>query len=228
MNQPVAVLDANVLVPVLVCDLLLSMFDAELFQPAVSPTILEEVERSLIVDFPRLDPDGPRRRADGMARALALHVHDVTQENDAALAGINRKDRHVAALALTQHVDLVVTNDRRLRRQRYTIDGRHRSKSFRTRIEADRYRGLLLQAVQAGGRFDETTGEPESWQTPLAEARVHEWSRRWLGEQWQEWHRELGRRRPRLLPGSSRSPSSTVQSHRTVCASILLRLVTQH
>ena len=51
-------------------------------------------------------------------------------------------------------------------------------KSFRTRIEADRYRGLLLQAVQTGGRFDETTGEPEWWQTPLAEARVHEWSRR--------------------------------------------------
>ena len=70
---------------------------------------------------------------------------------------------------------------------RFTIDGRHRSKSFRTRIEADRYRGLLLQAVQDGGRFDETTGEPESWQTPLADIRVHEWSRRWLAEQWQEW-----------------------------------------
>ncbi len=70
---------------------------------------------------------------------------------------------------------------------RFTIDGRHRSKSFRTRIEADRYRGQLLQAVQEGGRFDETTGEPESWQTPLADIRVHEWSRRWLAEQWQEW-----------------------------------------
>ena len=70
---------------------------------------------------------------------------------------------------------------------RFTIDGRHRSKSFRTRIEADRYRGLLLQAVQDGGRFNETTGEPESWQTPLADVRVHEWSRRWLAEQWPEW-----------------------------------------
>ena len=70
---------------------------------------------------------------------------------------------------------------------RYTIDGRHRSKSFRTRIEADRYRGLLLQAVQDGSRFDDATNEPESWQTPLAEMRVHEWSRRWLSEQWAEW-----------------------------------------
>jgi integrase len=70
---------------------------------------------------------------------------------------------------------------------RYKIDGRHRSKSFRTRVEADRYRGLLLQAVQAGSRFDESTGEPESWQTPLRDVRVHEWARRWLAEQWQEW-----------------------------------------
>ena len=70
---------------------------------------------------------------------------------------------------------------------RYTIDGRHRSKSFRTRIEADRYRGRLLQAVQDGGRFDEATGEPDAWQTPLSDLRVHEWCRRWLAEQWQEW-----------------------------------------
>ena len=70
---------------------------------------------------------------------------------------------------------------------RHTIDGRHRSKSFRTRAEAERYRGTLLQAVHAGGRFDVTTGEPETWQTPLGEIRVHEWSRRWLAEQWQEW-----------------------------------------
>lgn len=70
---------------------------------------------------------------------------------------------------------------------RYNIDGRHRSKSYRTRAEAERYRGLLLQAVHAGARFDESTGEPESWQMPLSEIRVHEWARRWLAEQWQEW-----------------------------------------
>ena len=70
---------------------------------------------------------------------------------------------------------------------RFTIDGRHRGKSFRTRVEADRYRGRLLQAVQDGGRFDEVSGEPDSWQTPLADFGVHDWSRRWLSEQWQEW-----------------------------------------
>ena len=70
---------------------------------------------------------------------------------------------------------------------RYAIDGRHRSKSFRTRIEAERYRGSLLQAVQAGDQFDVASGEPESWQPALRDMSVHEWARRWLGEQWSEW-----------------------------------------
>lgn len=70
---------------------------------------------------------------------------------------------------------------------RYTIDGRHRSKSFRTRIEADRYRGSLLQAVHAGDQFDVASGEPESWQPALRDVGVHDWARRWLGEQWSEW-----------------------------------------
>ena len=46
-----------------------------------------------------------------------------------------------------------------------------RGKSFRTRAEGNRYRSLLMQAVQAGGRVDETTGEPESWQTPSTARR---------------------------------------------------------
>ena len=70
---------------------------------------------------------------------------------------------------------------------RHSIDGRQRSKSFRTRAEAERYRVLLLQAVHAGERFDATTGEPESWQAPLHDLLMHEWARRWLSDQWQEW-----------------------------------------
>ena len=58
---------------------------------------------------------------------------------------------------------------------RYAIDGWHRSRSFRTRVEAERYRGSLLQAVQAGDRFDVASGEPESWQPALRDVGVHEW-----------------------------------------------------
>ena len=71
---------------------------------------------------------------------------------------------------------------------RWKLDGRLRSKSFRTRSEADRYRSLLLQAVKVGDRFDDATGEPESWQPSTAvEMTMYTWARRWLGEQWIEW-----------------------------------------
>ncbi len=70
---------------------------------------------------------------------------------------------------------------------RYRLDGRERSKAFRTRSEADRYRGQLLRAVEDGHRFDKVTGEPEKWKAPLGDLHVHEWARRWLAEQWQEW-----------------------------------------
>ena len=41
MSTLVAVLDADVLVPILSCDLLLSAFDEDLYHPVVTPTILE-------------------------------------------------------------------------------------------------------------------------------------------------------------------------------------------
>jgi integrase len=70
---------------------------------------------------------------------------------------------------------------------RWTIDGRHRSRSYRTKAEAERYRSELLKAVHAGDRFDLDTGEPASWSLPLADLGVHQWARRWLAEQWPEW-----------------------------------------
>ena len=39
MTSLVAVLDADVLVPILSCDLLLSAFDADLYRPGVTATI---------------------------------------------------------------------------------------------------------------------------------------------------------------------------------------------
>ena len=42
---------------------------------------------------------------------------------------------------------------------RWAIDGKQRTKAFRTRAEAERYRSLLLAAVQKGDRFSETRSE---------------------------------------------------------------------
>ncbi len=47
----VAALDADVLVPIVACDFLLTAFDLAIFEPVVSAEVLEEVERTLIGDF---------------------------------------------------------------------------------------------------------------------------------------------------------------------------------
>ena len=70
---------------------------------------------------------------------------------------------------------------------RVSIDGREKSKSFRTRAEADRYRALLLQAAQAGEPFDPASGEPCSWQPTAEDVLLHRWVRTWVEEQWAEW-----------------------------------------
>jgi len=122
MSNLVAVLDADVLVPILSCDLLLSAFDADLYRPVVTATILDEVERSLIAGFTHLDPLAVRGRVAQVAAALSLHTHDEGDITEAAVATVNRKDRHVAATALARGADLVVSNDRRLRREINALD----------------------------------------------------------------------------------------------------------
>lgn len=120
-SRLVAVLDADVLVPMLSCDLLLCAFDHDLYQPVVSGRILAEVERTLATDFAHLDPAAVRRRGAQVAQALAFHTHPDTAPT-AAVAGVNVKDRHVAAVALAAKADVVVSNDRRLRRQITQLD----------------------------------------------------------------------------------------------------------
>lgn len=117
MSTLVAVLDADVLVPILSCDLLLSAFDADLYRPVVTPTILDEIERKLVDGFPRLDPVALRSRVAHVAAALSLHTHDEGDVTAVAVATVNRKDRHVATTALAHGADLVVSNDRHLRRE---------------------------------------------------------------------------------------------------------------
>jgi integrase len=70
---------------------------------------------------------------------------------------------------------------------RWSIDGVGRSRSFRTRVEADRYRTQLLIARQDGDRFDNASGEPETWKPSPEDQTVFNWAQRWLSEQWPEW-----------------------------------------
>ncbi len=114
MPPTVAVLDADVLVPIVACDLLLTAFDLELFEPIVSSEILEEVENTLIEDFPHLDPDAVRRRVGHMRTALADQTVDPAPIDEVPEV-INVKDRHVVAAAMIGGADMLVTNDAALR-----------------------------------------------------------------------------------------------------------------
>ena len=75
MTSLVAVLDADVLVPILSCDLLLSAFDADLYRPVVTATILDELERNLVEHFAQIDPAALRGRVAQVAAALSHHTH---------------------------------------------------------------------------------------------------------------------------------------------------------
>lgn len=70
---------------------------------------------------------------------------------------------------------------------RWSIDGPQRSRSFRTKTEAERFRSLLFEAQRRGEAFDPERGEPLSWLPAPGDLPFHQWVRRWLGEQWPEW-----------------------------------------
>lgn len=122
MPTLVAVLDADVLVPILSCDLLLSFFDADLYRPVITVTIIDEIERTLVDVITHLDPAPLRGRVAQVVTALSLHTHGEGDITEAAVATVNRKDRHVAATALAHGANLVVSNDRRLRREINALD----------------------------------------------------------------------------------------------------------
>ena len=69
---------------------------------------------------------------------------------------------------------------------RWRVGERRFQRAFRTRHEADHLRSEFLVAQRNGEAFDLSTGEPQSWRA-TDDVAVHDWVRRWLGEQWDEW-----------------------------------------
>jgi hypothetical protein len=57
---------------------------------------------------------------------------------------------------------------------RWAVNGRQRSRSYRTKGEAERLRTALLVAAQSGEAFDDETGEPVSWRPLPDELQAHE------------------------------------------------------
>lgn len=115
MPRPVVALDADVLVPIIACDFLLTAVDLGLYEPVVSAKVLDEIERTLIEDFPRLNPAAIHWRLEAMRDALddqIIHGGDVEVPE-----AINAKDRHVIAAALIGEAEILTTNDTLLRHE---------------------------------------------------------------------------------------------------------------
>jgi hypothetical protein len=107
----VALLDASVLHPWVVCDLLLRLAERGLYRPAWSSEILDEVVESLTERKPEHAERFQRRRermeaafAEAMAERPERFLAAVPDEVDAG-------DRHVVAAALAARADVIVTNN---------------------------------------------------------------------------------------------------------------------
>jgi len=107
----IALLDASVLHPWVVCDMLLRLAERGLYRPAWSAEILDELVSSLIERKPEHAERFQRRRermeaafAEAMAARPERFLSAVPDEVDVG-------DRHVVAAALAAQADVVVTNN---------------------------------------------------------------------------------------------------------------------
>lgn len=107
----VALLDASVLHPWVVCDLLLRLAERGLYRPAWSAEILDELVESLIDRKPEHAERFRRRRehmeaafAEAMMQQPGRFMSVVPDEVDAG-------DRHVVAAAFAARADVIVTDN---------------------------------------------------------------------------------------------------------------------
>ena len=70
---------------------------------------------------------------------------------------------------------------------KWRVDGRDRTRSFKSRAEADRFRTRLATAAHDGLEFDATTGLPVAWLPTTSGPTWWTWSREWLDLKWPQW-----------------------------------------
>jgi predicted nucleic acid-binding protein len=109
----VALLDASVLHPWVVCDLLLRMAERGLYRPAWSAEILDEVVDSLTERRPE-HAERFRRRREQMEAAFAEAMTPRSERYASVVPDeVDEGDRHVVAAALAARADVIVTNNAR-------------------------------------------------------------------------------------------------------------------
>ena len=103
------VLDACVLYPPSLRDLLLTLAALDAFDVAWSDEILEELRRNVIADHPEIDPDRFATHTLGAMRSAFPEANVTGYEHLTATMDNDPKDRHVAAAALSCDASAVVT-----------------------------------------------------------------------------------------------------------------------
>jgi predicted nucleic acid-binding protein len=108
----VACLDADVLIGMPECDLLLEIVETGLYSIRWSPSILAEVKRNLRKASPTMAPEKVERRLRTMRETFedAMVRNGRAMEN-AVPAGVDPEDRHVVATALVARANVVVTRN---------------------------------------------------------------------------------------------------------------------
>jgi hypothetical protein len=107
----VALLDASVLHPWVVCELLLRLAERGLFRPAWSEAILDELVQSLIDRKPE-HADRFRRRREHMEAAFAEAMTRRPERFlDAIPPAVDEDDRHVVSAGLAARADVIVTDN---------------------------------------------------------------------------------------------------------------------
>lgn len=102
--------DADVLYPIGLCDLFLTTLEARLYRAHWSNSILEEVERTYVRNFPDKPRKSIQRRIELMNEAEPGALIDPPPELIDAMTN-DPKDRHVLATAVAAGAEVLVTSN---------------------------------------------------------------------------------------------------------------------
>jgi len=103
------VLDACVLIPYHLSDLLLRLAEADLFDPRWSADLMDEVRRNLTLKL-GVPADKAERRVNRMTVSFPLAAVEGYEQLIPAMTN-QQKDRHVLAAAIRADADLIVTTN---------------------------------------------------------------------------------------------------------------------
>lgn len=144
------VLDACVLLPYQLCDLLLRLAESEMYEPLWSDEILAEVERNLVSKFDRTSAQASRR-VGHMRKAFPFSAVEGYRDLTPTMTN-HPKDRHVLAAAVRGGAALIVTANLKdfpsSALDRYGIEAVHPDDFLQDQLDLDADRTLQCLTEQ--------------------------------------------------------------------------------